>query len=302
MKKYFFYKSLYTETGIAQDTSCEMEYFLMDKDLPKITDDEKLYCDEPLTVNEFAKSLYNLSNNKSPGTDGFPAEFYKFFWPDIKDILTDSYTYSVTTQKLSIDQRRGILSIIPKKDKDLRLLKNWRPLSLLNTDYKILTKALGSRLQTILDGIISHDQSGYIKGRFSGSNIRTIADIIECTNQMKKTGIIALLDFEKAFDTINWSFLQKTLTAYNFGENFKNWIKIIYTDISSCCLNNGNATQFFCISRGVRQGCPISAILFVLVVEIMAHRIRNDDKVTCLNINAKEIKNQPASRRHHTIS
>ena len=85
-------------------------------------------------------ALKNLANNKTPGSDGFPAEFYKFFWSDIKIIVMDSFNHSYKMGKLSNDQRRGILSIIPKKDKDLRLLKNWRPLSLLNTDYKILTK------------------------------------------------------------------------------------------------------------------------------------------------------------------
>jgi len=118
-------------------------------------------------------------------------------------------------------------------------------LSLLNTDYKILTKVLANRLQTVLDEIISHDQSGYIKKRYIGENIRTIADIIEYYNDRSDQGIIALLDFEKAFDTVNWKFLQHALTAFNFGDRFLRWIQIFYTDISSCCLNNGNATTFF---------------------------------------------------------
>ena len=95
---------------------------------------------------------------------------------------------------------------------------------------------------------------------------------------------------KKAFDTINWAFLQKTLTAFNFGTNFKNWINIFYNDISSCCLNNGNATPFFKISRGVRQGCPISALLFVLVVEVLANKIRSDLDLTGLKINDREIQ------------
>ena len=285
-----FYKKLYTEPNNNNDSGTENVFFLNDETLPKISAHDQLFCEADITIEECAKALQQMSNSKSPGSDGFPTEFYKFFWPDIKHILMESYNYSSQTGKLSIDQRRGILSIIPKKDKDLRLLKNWRPLSLLNTDYKILTKTLASRLQIVLDTIISHDQSGYIKGRFIGENIRTMADIIENRSTTKDAGLIALLDFEKAFDTINWTFLQKTLTAFNFGTNFKNWINIFYNDISSCCLNNGNATPFFKISRGVRQGCPISALLFVLVVEVLANKIRSDPDLTGLKINDREIK------------
>ena len=193
-------------------------------------------------------------------------------------------------QKLSVEQRRGILSIIPKKDKDLRFLKNWRPLSLLNTDYKILTKVLATRLQTALNEIVSPDQNGYIKGRFIGENVRLITDIIDYKNRTNGTGMIALLDFEKAFDTVNWHFLHHTLIAFNFGETFRRWIKTIYTDTMSCCMNNGNATTFFTLSRGVRQGCPISALLFVLVVETMANKIRSDTSISGICVGKKEIK------------
>jgi hypothetical protein len=229
-----FYKTLYTETDTERHLRSENEYFL--KNLPKICEKSKKMCDEQITVAECGLCLKLLPNNKTPGNDGFPSEFYKFFWPDIKAILIDSYNDSFRTGRLSMDQRRGILSIIPKKDKDLRLLKNWRPLSLLNTDYKILTKVLATRMQSVLDEIVSPDQNGYIKGRFIGENIRLISDIIEYKNANNRPGLIALLDFEKAFDTVNWQFLQHTLEAFNFGETFQKWTKIIYTDITSCCL------------------------------------------------------------------
>ena len=96
--------------------------------------------------------------------------------------------------------------------------------------------------------------------------------------------MIALLDFEKAFDTVNWSFVQNTLKAFNFGQNFAKWIKILYTDISSCCMNNGHASEFFNLSRGIRQGCPISALLFIMVVEILAINIRSDENIGGIQI------------------
>lgn len=285
-----FYKTLYTEPSSDQNIETETDYFLKDNHLPKIENELKIFCDEQITIEECGLALKQLSNNKSPGSDGFPTEFYKFFWQDIKCIVYDSYNFAFKNGKLSSEQRRGILSIIPKKDKDLRWLKNWRPLSLLNTDYKILTKILATRLQKVVDSIISQDQSGYIKGRFIGENVRTIADIIEYTSNTTQSGLIALLDFEKAFDSINWYFLQNTLKTFNFGQNFIKWISVIYADISSCCLNNGNATPFFNITRGVRQGCPISALLFVLIVEVMANKIRSNENIPGIYLNKREIK------------
>lgn len=286
-----YYERLYTETDPNRDGNNCCSDFLENPDIPKLTQNHKEACDMIITLEECGLALKQLASNKSPGSDGFSPEFYKFFWPDIRTHLFASYDYSFKSGKLSIDQRRGILSLIPKKDKDLRYLKNWRPLSLLNTDYKILTKLLANRMQCALDKIISHDQSGYIKGRYIGENVRLISDIISFTdNDNKQPGIIALLDFEKAFDTISWQFLERTLTTFNFGEHFRKWIQILYNDISSCCLNNGHATSFFKITRGIRQGCPISALLFILVVETLACKIRSSKDIVGISVDEREIK------------
>jgi hypothetical protein len=170
------------------------------------------------------------------------------------------------------------------------LLKNWRPISLLNTDYKILAKLFANRLQKVISSCVSEDQSGYIKGRYIGENIRLILDIIEYTNLKIDPGIIIFLDFEKAFDSISWDFLFKTLIAFNFGDYFISWIKILYNKPLCCVSNNGHATQFFEISRGIRQGCPISALLFILVAEIMSINIRNNEKIEGVCIGDKSVR------------
>lgn len=292
-----FYSKLYSDPSEIEGTSSDIddisqlsENFFLNNDIPQLANNQQLLCDKEIDIEECGVALYKLKNNKTPGSDGLPAEFYKFFWTDIKTLLYESYRYSLVNGTLSIDQRRGILSIIPKKGKDLRFLKNWRPLSLLNTDYKILTKVLANRLQLVIDDIVSKDQNGYIKGRFIGDNIRTIADVIDYANLYKQSGIIALLDFEKAFDTVNWTFLEMTLEKFGFGDVFRRWIIIFYTDISSCCVNNGKITPFFKISRGIRQGCPISALLFILVVEVLAEKIREDKSIPGIHVDDTEIK------------
>ena len=276
-----FYKKLYTKP--AKQT---LNHDLFEINIPQLTTEDQALCEDDITIGELGKALCELPNNKSPGTDGLTSEFYKFFWPDIKLIVYDSLTYAYTHNTLSIEQKRGILTIIPKKDKDLRRLtgNNWRPLSLLNTDYKILTKLLASRLQKVIGKLISYDQSGYIKGRFIGENIRTIYDIIDYARNHMIPGMVVAIDFQKAFDSVSWEFLLQTLRSFNFGPNFTKWINIIYSSPQCCVTNNGYHSNFFTLSRGIRQGCPISALLFLLVVEIMAIHIRSNNKIEGIKI------------------
>ena len=174
--------------------------------------------------------------------------------------------------------------VLPKKDKDLRFLKKWCPVSLLNTDYKILTKTLAQKLQNVIGQIVNRDQIGYIKGRFIGETIRTIHDIVYLTEEQNMNGFITLIDFEKAFDSIEWNLLFKCLKTFNFGDSFLHWIKILHTDITSCVTNNGYYSECFKLSRSIRQGCPISALLFFFVAKILAIAIRTNKNIHGLEI------------------
>jgi hypothetical protein len=231
-----------------------------------------------------------MQNGKSPGADGLTTNFYKYFWPNIKNIVFDSIQHGLKEKKLSIEQRRGVLSIITKKDKDIRKLENWRPLTLLNTDYKILAKALANRLQNVLDKLISYDQCGGLKGRSTFSNIRSTLDIINYTNSNQKPGYAIFLDYHKAFDSINWNFIYNILKNMNFGETYISYIKTLYQDIQTAIINNGNLSEFFSPTRGIRQGCPMSGNLFVLVVEILACAIRDNPKIRGIKIGTTEFK------------
>ena len=281
-----FYKNLYTSKIKTEQTNTQD--FLVHTKVPKLDDVEKIMCDRPLQMIEIASALKELNNDKTPGNDGFTTNFYKFFWPDIRNILLDTYNFSFQTGILTNDQRRSILNLIPKQDKDLRFLKNWRPVSILNTDYKILTKALAKRLQSVLPKLISPDQVGYLKNRYIGENVRIIDDVMSYADLKNLEGYIILLDFEKAFDSIEWSYLFKTLKTFNFGENFQRWIKILYTDIESTVSNNRYSSKYFQLSRGIRQGCPISALLFLLVAETMACIIKKNKGIRGISIE-KEI-------------
>ena len=275
-----FYKKLYTA-----EEYVEHECDLLANDIPQLSDESKTLCDRNITLEECGKALAELPNGKSPGSDGLSADFYKFFWPDVKDLIFECFEYAFTIGELSIDQKRSIITLLPKGNKDTRELKNWRPISLLNTDYKILAKLLANRLHKTLPTIISEDQSGYIKGRYIGENIRTIVDLIDITKHKINPGVILFLDFEKAFDSVSWDFLFKVLKRFNFGDVFITWIKILYCNPCASIINNGYTTKTFELSRGIRQGCPISALLFILIVEIMAINIKRDEDIKGININ-----------------
>ena len=158
--------------------------------------------------------------------------------------------YSKQKGKLSMSQRRGVITLLHKKGKDEEQIKNWRPISLLNIDYKIMTKVLARRLEKVIDHIIHPNQSGFIKGRFIGEGIRFVEDLIEYSDNYYKNGILLQLDFEKAFDSIEWDFMLRVVKKFGFGPDFINWIKLCYTDISSTVINAGFTSQWFTLSRG----------------------------------------------------
>ena len=147
-----FYSELYS-TKLTEPVNTANIFFENDN-IKCIPESDKEFCDSPLTEVECRTALDQFENNKTPGNDGLTAEFYKFFWEDIKDILMNSFYKAQVEGCLSPSQRQAVITLIDKKDKDRAILKNWRPISLLNVDYKILSKALSMRLIKNLPNII----------------------------------------------------------------------------------------------------------------------------------------------------
>ena len=131
--------------------------------------------------------------------------------------MVQSFNYAHKVEQLNITQRQGIIKVTPKKRKNRLYLEHWRPLTLLNVDHKIATKSIAHRIAKVLPKLINEDQTGYVKGRYIGQNIRLINDIMKITELENIPGMVIFVDFKKAFDTLDWNFLFKTLEALNFG-------------------------------------------------------------------------------------
>ena len=160
----------------------------------------------------------------------------------------------------------------------------------MNQDYKILAKLIAERIKLALPYLIDNDQSGFIKGRFIGQNITSIIDLINYTDDNDISALLISIDYEKAFDKLEWLFIQKSLSFFNFPPVIKKWVEILYTDISSCVTNNGWNSAYFPIKRGVRQGCPLSPYLFIIASEILAIHVRQNSKIKGIKIGDKEYK------------
>lgn len=241
-------------------------------------DYQKRHVNPVITEEELNNAVKAMENNEYPGFDGLTTNFYKHFWPLLGAELTRVYNYSFNNGLLTVSQRRGIITFLFKKG-DRTQLKNWRPVTLLNTDYKILTRALAKRLRQVLPLIVSSDQTASLKGRTINDNTRLLNDVISYANEKSINLALISVDQMKAFDRVSHAFLFPCLQRFASGPSFIKWIKFIYHDFSSSVKTNGWLTAFIHLEPGLRQGCALSMPLYVLTAETMPSNIRANPRI-----------------------
>ena len=143
-----------------------------------------------------------------------------------------------------------------------------------------------------IDTLISHDQTGYLKQRSAMQNLRLVQDIVEYCEYYDFPGILLFLDFKKAFDCVDHQFLFHLLHKFNFKESFIGWIKVMYKNAVGSVVNNGWVSQKFEINQGIRQGCPLSALLFILVAEVMALKIKQNSYINGITVCSNKTDHQ----------
>ena len=243
-----------------------------------------------LTEDEISQSLQNMKHNKSPGIDGFPSEFYKVFWRKLKFFLLRTLNESYNIGQLPVTMRHSIISCLPKGDKPREYLKNWRPISLLSVAYKIGSAAIANRLKKVLTHLIPEQQTGFIRGRYMSDCTRLIYDTMHFSEYNKIPGLIMLVDFEKAFDSVSWDFLIEALNKLGFGQNFIKWINTLNTNIFATVLQCGFLSNKICIKRGCRQGDPIAPYLFIICSLFLTTLVETCGSIKGLNINKEYLK------------
>ena len=269
--------------------------FLINDEQIFINEDDELILNNILTSQELLSALKKSNNKSAPGTDGLPCEIYKMFWKDIKDPLLACYNYSYQQGSLCDSQKLGIICLHHKgKGLSRDIISNWRPISLTNFDYKLIAKCMAIRLNSCLSKLVDKDQYAFIKGRQVSDLLREIDDLLSYGKNNFPDSMILSLDYAKAFDSISLSAIRKALLYFGFNGTFIKWIDILLHDRKSCVRNGGYFSDYFNMQRGVRQGCPISPLLFILTLELLARDIRRNKNIKGIQlkngINAVKIK------------
>ena len=266
-----FYQALYQKDN---DVDFHMENC---STVQKLTQQEKDQIGTDFTIENLTEALRLLKNNKTPGSDGLTADFYKIFWAKLRKPLFDAISESEVKGKLFETARKGILSLIPKSGKDSRLLKNLRPITLLNTDYKIIEKAMSLRLEATIDRLT--DQKGFIKGRKITANIRKMLDIMKVMEDTETDAVVLNLDFSKAFDCIDFSAITGSMSYFDYPQYLIDWTRILYNEFQVRVQNNGNLSDWINLERGVHQGGCCSTTYFILCAEVVAIALSNNVKI-----------------------
>ena len=275
------FSNIYNVTGAMRENECNFDKLFLDKsDSLNENEVENLNIENELVENDVLLALKKSKNGSSPGLDGLPCEVYKFFWIDLKKSIMDCFNYSFKIGSLADSQRQGMICLLHKgKGCNREDISSWRPITLTNYDYKLLAKVLSMKLVPFLDECVDSDQHAFIKGRSIANMLREIDDIVEFAKSEALKGMILSLDYAKAFDTLSVNAIIKAAKYFNIGDNFIKWIQILLYKRESCVRNGGFLSPFFLMHRGVRQGCPISPLLFIMTVELLAINIRKDENI-----------------------
>ncbi|XP_059069967.1 uncharacterized protein LOC131859829 [Cryptomeria japonica] len=227
-----------------------------------------------ISIVEVEAAVKALSNDKAPGPDGFPVEFYKSNLSWISKDLLDLYNEAISNGSLGPDINQGIIKLLPK-DGNKALIKNWRPITLLNVSYKVLAKILALRLVDILPKFIGPSQTGFIKGRYILENLITSWEAMDWAKNSHQNTAMLLLDFEKAYDKVEWKFILMMLEAFGFPPYFCLAVQTLLKDASAHIEVNGVLSPSFPLGRSIRQGCPLAPALFVIASEALYYILRD---------------------------
>uniref|UniRef100_A0A8C5LZP1 Reverse transcriptase domain-containing protein n=1 Tax=Leptobrachium leishanense TaxID=445787 RepID=A0A8C5LZP1_9ANUR len=244
----------------------------------------------PISAEELKGVITALKLGKCPGPDGFPAEYYQTFTDELLPHLASLFSRLKEGELFHPHTLSATISVIRKPGKDESDVRNYRPISLLNTDLKILSKILANRLAPLLPSLIHSDQVGFIPGREARDATTRALGVIGLA-KASGTGLLLLsTDAEKAFDRVRWGFLFSVLWRVGVGDSFLRWTEALYCNPTARVRANGALSHSFDIRNGTRQGCPLSPLLFAISLEPLLESIRLNAGITGIQGHSSEHK------------
>ena len=268
-----FYKSLYE--SVPEEINLTNDFFA---NVNPVHPDQAATITMDLTLDELAATLQTCKDS-APGPDGIPYSYLRYFWQDIGPILLKAWQYSLTMGNLPPSHKMSYLRLIPKTGKDPRIISNLRPITLSNTDHKLITKTYARKLTKVVDCEISQEQTAYVPGRLINDNIRSMLMTIDLANLDNEVdGALISLDARKAFDSVDHRYIRECLRAFGLS-NFIPVFNTLYKDLKSNIIVNGKVIDGYSILKGVKQGDALSCILFIMCIEPLIRNIKNNPSI-----------------------
>uniref|UniRef100_A0A3Q3B6N5 Reverse transcriptase domain-containing protein n=1 Tax=Kryptolebias marmoratus TaxID=37003 RepID=A0A3Q3B6N5_KRYMA len=272
-----YFKTLYSAPGAVNINA--IDDYLAAVDLPSLGLIQNEILSAPITQKELDTVIGLLKSNKCPGSDGFPNEWYKMFREELSPVLLESFNWTLSRAVIPPSWREAVISVLPKEGKNIEYCESYRPISILNVDYKIFTSIISRRMEYYLLDLIHEDQTGFIKGRQTHDSIRRTLHILAQAKKQNLSVALVSLDAEKAFDRVNWTFLYKVLERLGFNKQFISCLQSLYDKPRARVKINGHLTNSFQLYRGTCQGCPLNPSLFAIFIEPLAQAIRENDEI-----------------------
>ncbi len=275
---YDFYANLYNHQANSEPTP-----FLSSVQVGTISASDNDLLKAPLTKDELGKVL-KACGDTAFGPDGIGYKMLKTCWSFYGDLLINSWNYVIGSDILAPSHCESVICLLGKKGKDKRYIGNLRPITLSNCDIKVVTKAITKRCNKILDSVLNPHQTAYISGRIVHDNLRTIGLVKDFCKHHNTDGYLVSLDAKKAFDVVDHNFIDMVLEKFQFCQEFRCIVKILYNSIASRVLVNGHLTDEFPILRSVKQGDALSCVLFILCMEMIIRTIEDNPNISNITI------------------